>query len=291
MTSEATRAILLGTAQDAGYPSIGCRKACCHGARLNHALHSHPACLAICHPEGKRWLIDCTPEFPRQLDMLDGLCPPQAAAPDLAGILLTHAHIGHYTGLMQLGREALATRELPVYGTARMLDFLRGNAPWDQLVRLGNISLRELVPGTSLELAAGLQLEPLPVPHRAEYSDTVAFRISGRHAALLYLPDIDNWEDCRPSIEELLQDVDHALLDGTFFSGGELPGRDMSRIPHPTVSESLLRFAGLPERTRSGIHFFHLNHSNPLLQPGSEACAQVERAGMQVARPEQEFLL
>ncbi|MEZ5338302.1 MAG: MBL fold metallo-hydrolase [bacterium] len=291
MSDEATRAILLGTAQDAGYPSIGCRNPCCEHARLDHALHSHPACLALCHPDGRRWLIDCTPEFPRQLAMLDGLCPPLNAAPDLAGILLTHAHIGHYTGLMHLGREALATPDLPVYGMPRLLDFLRSNGPWDQLVRLGNISLRELQPSGSLELAPGLNVEALPVPHRAEYSETVAFRISGTRASLLYLPDVDNWEDCQPPIEELLQSVDHALLDGTFFSGSELPGRDMRQIPHPTVSDSLRRFAALPQQKRCGIHFFHLNHSNPLLQPGSEACVQVEHAGMQVARPGQEFLL
>lgn len=33
---------------------------------------------------------------------------------ELGGILLTHAHTGHYTGLLQLGKEEADTRGVPV---------------------------------------------------------------------------------------------------------------------------------------------------------------------------------
>ncbi len=277
-------AVILGTAQDAGYPSAGCQRDCCRRARLDPALARHPASLAIIDAEGGRWLVDCTPHFPQQLAMLDELLPVDAEAPGLRGIFLTHAHIGHYTGLMQLGREVLGTAGLPVYCMPGLRRFLLDNGPWNQLVRIGNIELRELKAGRAVGLPGMLSVEPLPVPHRAEYSETVAFILSGVSHRLLYLPDIDSWEGLDPSIDRLLSEVDIALLDGTFFSGEELPGRNMGEIPHPTVEHSMRRFSGLPELIREKIHFFHLNHTNPLLNAQSPELARLYKLGYRLAR-------
>lgn len=242
------------------------------------------SCLAIIDPgTASRWLIDCTPQFPQQLALLDSLAPSSQPAPGLAGILLTHAHIGHYAGLIHLGREVLGTHSLPVYVMPGMAEFLRSNGPWSQLVELGNIELHLLEAGRPLQLTPSLAVEPLLVPHRAEYSETVAFRISGPSQSILYLPDIDNWDACQPAIEELLETVDLALLDGTFFSGAELPGRDMREIPHPPVTESMARFADLPASVRSRIRFFHLNHTNPLHNPYSPESALLRESGYSLA--------
>ena len=277
-------AIVLGTAQDGGYPSAGCHRDCCLRAQIDTSLASMPASLAIIDPANSmRWLIDCTPQFPQQLALLHSLAPNDQPAPGLAGILLTHAHIGHYSGLIHLGREVLGTRGLPVHVMPRMAEFLRGNGPWSQLVELGNIDLHLLDAGRPLQLSPALQIEALLVPHRGEFSETVAFRISGPGQRLLYLPDIDNWQDCRPSIEQLIESVDHALLDATFYSGAELPGRNMREIPHPTVEDSLTRFTSLDPALRARIRFIHLNHTNPLLDSQSAACAAVRAAGCRVA--------
>ena len=55
------------------------------------------------------------------------------------GIFLTHAHIGHYTGLMYLGREGLGGNKIKVYALKRMASFLRKNGPWDQLIKLNRM--------------------------------------------------------------------------------------------------------------------------------------------------------
>ncbi len=258
-----TQAILLGNAQDAGVPQAGCTCANCQAAWASASHRKWASALSLLDSDTGEWfLIDATPDFREQLHFM------QARAPDarLAGILLTHAHIGHYTGLIHLGYEAMATRELPVYGTSRMNDFLRGHAPWKQLVEQGNITLCELTPDQWHSLTPNISVLPLPVPHRDEWSDTVAFVVRGPARQLLYLPDIDAWEKWPRSLRDVVAEVDVALLDGSFFSLAELPGRDLARIGHPLVMDTATRLAGLT----ADVRFIHLNHSNPLHRPGPE---------------------
>ena len=291
MLESGCTAILLGNSQDAGYPSAGCRRNCCNRVRTGELAGSFASSLAIIDVDGNRWLIDATPDFPRQLELLDRMFPVSDPAPGLAGILLTHAHIGHYTGLMHLGREVLGTKALPVYAMPRMREFLRSNGPWSQLVELGNIDLPDSGLEAGIQLGSRLGIRAIRVPHRAEFSETVAYEITGPNRKLLYLPDIDNWRDCHPAIEELIDSEDFALLDGTFLDANELGGRDMSEIPHPTVRHSMQRFSQLTEDQRRKVHFIHLNHTNPLLDPASTETREVIAAGFQIGRQGQQFLL
>lgn len=61
------------------------------------------------------FLIDATPNLRSQLWYIqhDG---DRATPLELGGILLTHAHTGHYTGLLQLGKEEADMRDVPVRG-------------------------------------------------------------------------------------------------------------------------------------------------------------------------------
>jgi pyrroloquinoline quinone biosynthesis protein B len=260
-------AILLGTAQDGGLPQAGCHCSQCHLARTDPAQRRWVACLGLVdHAAQQSWLVDATPDFREQVHAL------HQHAPDcpLAGILLTHAHVGHYAGLIHLGREAWNTRALPIYASARMAGFLQTNAPWSQLIALGNVALHLLSPGQPLRLSSGLSLTPLQVPHRDEFSDTLAFvargtvRDPGRQ--LFYCPDIDTWERWDRDLRRFLSSMDVALLDGTFFSAGELPGRDIAQIPHPLATDTAGRLAGVD----CAVHLVHLNHTNPLHRPGPE---------------------
>lgn len=278
--------VILGIAQDAGYPQAGCEKECCTAPQGDSSLCRSPASLAIVDPaSGERWLIECTPDFPRQLRGLDEIAPPAAdtRGADLAGILLTHAHIGHYTGLIHLGREAIGADHVPVHVMARMKEFLESNGPWDQLVALGNIDLREMMADDPVQLNDRISVTPFIVPHRDEYSETVGFRIDGPSRSILFIPDIDKWEKWDRHVEDLIAEVDVAYLDGTFYVNGEIPGRDMAEIPHPFIEESIERFAKLPAEERAKIRFIHLNHTNPALRKGSDAHHAIEAAGMAVA--------
>ena len=273
--SSAPYTIVLGIAQDGGYPQAGCNRPDCLAAWRDPKLRRRVASLAIVDPRSQqRWLIDATPDFPSQLRTLDEAAPLAAGAPLLDGILLTHAHIGHYLGLAQLGREVLGARGVRVYAMARMRAFLETNGPWDQLVRLHNIELAPLAAGTEIALNERISITPLVVPHRDEYSETVGFVIRGPSRSILWLPDIDKWEKWTTPLEEVLARVDVAYVDGTFYDAGELPGRNLSEIPHPLMTETSARLASSPLRSR--IRFIHLNQSNPLLREGRAGYAVAE---------------
>lgn len=255
-------AIVLGVAQDGGVPHIGCQQDLCGRARQDPALRQRVASLGLVAGE-KRFLIDATPDLASQLESLNAGRTLADRARPVDGILLTHAHIGHYAGLMYLGREALGARGVPVYATPRMAAFLRANGPWSQLVSLGNIELREIDPDRPLTLAEGLSVTAIRVPHRDEFSDTVAFRIAGPSRALLYVPDIDKWGKWDRRLEDEVAKVGVALLDGTFESEQELPGRSIQDVPHPLVGETVSLLSGKTQG--ADVRFIHLNHTNRLL--------------------------
>lgn len=257
--------VVLGIAQDGGYPQAGCERDDCKAAWRNPSLRRLVASLGIVDPiSGERWIIDATPDFPEQLHRLNELAPSKTPP----SILLTHAHIGHYTGLAHLGREVLGAHSVPVYAMPRMRAFLEKNGPWDQLVRLHNIELRDLQPVTKLN--ERISVEPLVVPHRDEYSETVGFIVRGPSRAILWLPDIDKWEKWSTPLESVLARVDVAYLDGTFHDAGELPRRDLKEIPHPLIVETLAR---LDAAARKKVRFIHLNQSNPWIRGRHEGVA------------------
>jgi pyrroloquinoline quinone biosynthesis protein B len=275
---------VLGIAQDAGHPQAGCKKTCCAGAWSDAHLGHRVVSLAILDPaSGERWFLDASPDFPAQLKHLDDLMPANEGH-GISGIFLTHAHIGHYTGLMHLGREAMGAKNIPVYAMPKMRRFLEESGPWELLVRLNNIALRDLQANETLPLNSRIRIQPLQVPHRGEYTETVGFVVSGPNRSVLYLPDMDKWERWETSIETLIASVDRAYLDGTFFAAGETPGRSMEEIPHPFVQESMQRFSHLPASERNKIHFLHFNHTNPLLRANSPEAAALSAAGMHAAQ-------
>jgi pyrroloquinoline quinone biosynthesis protein B len=231
---------------------------------------------------GKKYLFDATPDIREQLFDLHGSAPDGDYVLD--GVFLTHAHIGHYTGLMHFGREAAGTARVPVYAMPRMKEFLSSNGPWNQLVRLENIELIGLTDAKAVELGADLRVTPFLVPHRDEYSETVGFRIDGPNRSAVFIPDIDKWTLWDTDVRDVVRSVDYAFLDATFFRDGELGGRDMSRIRHPFVSESMQLFEELDREDRARVIFIHMNHTNPLLFDGSPEQAEVEQRGFRFAR-------
>ena len=287
--SKAPYAIVLGTAQDGGIPHAGCYKSCCERARQNQKLRRFPASLALIDPlTRQRFIIDCTPEFPRQLDLLNAHSDRSWG---LSGVLLTHAHVGHYTGLIHLGREVMGTSALPVYAMPRMTEFLHHHEPWRQLVDLGHIELRELVADQTLSLTKSLSITAHLVPHRAEISETVGFKIDGSQHRAFYLPDIDDFDSWDRALETVIEQVDRAWIDGTFFDAKELIGRDLSTIPHPLISETLKRLEMSSEELRAKVHFIHLNHSNPVCQSDHPAYLRVQASGCQLAADGDRFEL
>ena len=258
-----TEAILLGTAQDGGVPHAGCRCRHCNRARADPAFRQFATCLGVVDRANQQsWLIDATPDFREQLYALHDLAPDCP----LAGIVLTHAHIGHYAGLIHLGREVMNARNMPVYVTPKMADFLRDNVPWSQLVALHNIELHLLTPEVPTALGLNLHLMPFLVPHRDEFGDTIAVVVEGPSRRLFYCPDIDAWDAWEYGLRDFVERMDVALLDATFFSADELGVRNLSDVPHPLATDTVARLAGVD----CDVRLIHLNHTNPLLESGPE---------------------
>ncbi|MDP6556101.1 MAG: MBL fold metallo-hydrolase [Pirellulaceae bacterium] len=292
--SSAPYVVVLGVAQDAGYPQAGCQRDCCRRVWRDPSLRGYAACLAIIDPVSQqRWMLECTPDFREQLQLLDRLAPvkSESGTSDLNGILLTHAHIGHYSGLIHLGHEAMGASGIPVYAMPRMIEFLRTSGPWSQLVAFRNIELRSLADQQTIVLNDRIRITPLLVPHRDEFSETVGFRIEGPQHSVLFLPDIDKWDRWNVRVEDVLGTVDRAYVDGTFFADGELPHRSMDQIPHPFIVESIARFAPLSTSECDKIRFLHFNHTNPAHDPNSDAVRTIRAAGHDIARRGEMFSL
>ena len=279
-TSTTAYVMVLGVAQDAGYPQMNCKKECCKQAWGNPDLQRTTSCLAIVDPTtNEQWIIDATPNIKEQLQILK----QKTGTEKLDGILLTHAHMGHYTGLMHFGREVMGTNKIPVFAMPKMITFLEENGPWSQLVELENISLQTLKSDSTFNLNENIKIKPFLVPHRDEFSETVGYEITINRKTLIFIPDIDKWEKWETDITELIKKVDYAFLDATFYKNGELK-RDMSEIPHPFVEESMELFSELPEKDKQKVYFIHFNHTNPLLQEGSNAQKEVFEKGFNIAK-------
>jgi pyrroloquinoline quinone biosynthesis protein B len=283
--------ILLGTLQDAGAPQINCNKKCCQDLFEQADLVRRVSSLGLLDfNTQKKYLFDATPDISKQLHALKK-ASPIATSSIVDGIFLTHAHIGHYTGLMYLGKEAVNTTEVSVFAMPKMSSFISDNGPWSQLVTNRNIALRPLVANQPISLSPTLQVTPFLVPHRDEYSETVGYLIEGPHKKALFIPDIDKWNRWELNLTTELKKVDYAFLDATFYSAKELGNRDMSQIPHPSVLETIQTLKDLSMEERAKVIFTHFNHTNPLLDSTSEATKKVLALGFKIGRIHDRFPL
>lgn len=276
---------VLGTLQDGGAPHIGCNRPCCRNLFLRPATDRKVVCMGVTdtNAEGERVgaLFEATPDFPSQLQAFQSA---QDIPLDRLSVFLTHAHIGHYSGLMFLGREALGAKNVDVWAMPRFREFLTTNGPWSQLVELGNIRLNSLTELQPVSIGESVRVVPLRVPHRDEYSETVGYRIEGPRKAALFIPDINKWDVWERALEEELAKVDYAFLDATFYDAEEVGYRDMAEIPHPFMVETMQRLGGLPSTEKTKVYFIHLNHTNPCLDTTSQAYRTVVGSGFHVAR-------
>ena len=278
--------VVLGIAQDGGAPHAGCEKSCCIEL-WESGKKEKVSSIGIVNPLTKQsWLFDATPDFPSQYRILT-----EKHNTELVGIFLTHAHMGHYTGLLHLGREVMGKKNVPVYAMSRMKRFLETNGPWSQLVTLKNINLKLIENNKDIKIGDQLFIEPFLVPHRDEYSETVGYRIIGKEKSLAFIPDIDKWEKWHGSIFQLALNTDILLLDGTFYSQNEIPHRNMAEIPHPFIIESMETLSELNSENRSKIHFIHFNHSNPAIKDNSPAYHTIKSKRFNLAREGDRFNL
>ncbi len=280
---------VLGTLQDGGAPHMGCDRPCCRNLFLRPATNRKVVSLGISDSKsGQLAMFEATPDVASQWHALQSL---SGQADVLPSIFVTHAHIGHYSGLMFLGREVLGATGIKVHAMPRFRRFLQTNGPWDQLISLGNIVVNPLAEDSIVQVTERVQTLPIRVPHRDEYSETVGYRIVGPNRTVLFIPDINKWELWERDLKRELSLVDRAYLDATFFDASEVGYRDMSEIPHPFMVETMDFLGGLSATEKSKVHFIHMNHTNPCLSDTSSAYRHVVASGFHIAQMDDAYPL
>jgi len=254
------RLILLGSGQDGGSPQMGSPSAGTKRTASSVALVSDlwPPVLFDASPDLRGQYVDHVADH----QMLAGGDP-------FGAVFITHGHMGHYAGLLQFGKEAANTSETPLYGDATVLDFLGANEPWASLFANGNLTQR-LIPADGVDFGR-IAVKAIAVPHRADFTATNAYSIcvDGSPWAL-YVPDIDAW-DLWSEATDVVASHDLSLVDATFGSMDELPGRSIADIPHPLVGDTLTRFSEVAHKTQMVL--IHINHSNALNDSHSDLTA------------------
>ena len=279
---------ILGNTQDAGLPHIGCQHPFCED-NFNVYEEHYTTSIAVVNSDLKKYILfEATPDITFQLNNLKRNIFDEFLLPE--SIYITHAHMGHYTGLMYFGREALGSKDLLVRVLPRMSKFLQNNGPWSQLVDINNIKIEEINFESSTNELSNIIVTPVQVPHRDEYSETAGYIIEGKNKKALFIPDIDKWEKWDRDLSQLAKEFDFLLIDATFYDSKEI-NRDISEIPHPLVTETIDLLSGLDLKNRNKVYFIHMNHTNMMLDPNSELSKLVNGKGFNIARLGQKLFL
>ena len=288
VNSQSEYIYILGNTQDAGLPHIGCEHPFCED-NFNVYEEHYTTSIAVVNSDLKKYILfEATPDITFQLNNLKRNIFHEFLLPE--SIYITHAHMGHYTGLMYFGREALGSKDLLVRVLPRMSKFLQNNGPWSQLVDINNIKIEEINFESSTNELSNIIVTPVQVPHRDEYSETAGYIIEGKNKKALFIPDIDKWEKWDRDLSQLAKEFDFLLIDATFYDSKEI-NRDISEIPHPLVTETIDLLSGLDLKNRNKVYFIHMNHTNMMLDPDSELSKLVTSKGFNIARLGQKLYL
>jgi pyrroloquinoline quinone biosynthesis protein B len=288
VNSQSEYIYILGNTQDAGLPHIGCQHPFCEDSFNVYEEH-YTTSVAVVNSDLKKYILfEATPDITFQLNNLKKNIFDEFLLPE--SIYITHAHIGHYTGLMYFGREALGAKDLTVRVLPRMSNFLQNNGPWSQLVDINNIKIKEINFGLSTKELTNILITPFQVPHRDEYSETAGYIIEGKNKKALFIPDIDKWEKWDRDLSQIAKEFDFLLIDATFYDSKEI-NRDINEIPHPLVTETIDLLSGLDLENRNKVYFIHMNHTNMMLDPNSELSRLVLSKGFNIARLGQKLFL
>ena len=269
---------LLGNAQDAGRPQLGCTEKCCEDARRDTNLSRMPVSLGL---YGEQFgIVETTRCIGDQITLMGNL--------PISEVWLTHAHLGHIEGLGQFGRESLNSKNVKLRCSDSVVDYVMKHPIWKKLIERGNLTFDKFKSDT---------IVPIEVPHRAQDFDTHAILFKGKNNNILFLPDHDTWEKTLDFVEynnpkEWFSSLDAniILLDGTFWNSNELKGRIQANVPHPTVSETL-DLIGEKSVNDPRVIFIHLNHTNPLHYPNSDEYQKVTSLGWEVGEEGMELNL
>lgn len=285
--------IVLGVAAGGGVPQWNCGCATCRAARLDPALQSGQASLAVSADRRNWFLVNASPDLRSQLLATPELHPGPARLrhTPVAGVILTNGEVDAVAGLLSLREGA----SFGLWAPPKVLDILSANSIFDVLPR-DRVPRRALRAGEVLKLPlpdgtpSGLSVEAFDVPGKVPWylegaaeagGDTVGltFRAGGRTAHV-----VAACASVTPEVSERLSGADTVFFDGTLWSDDEmiragLGAKTGQRMGHLSMSGEDGAIAALaPLGIRRKV-FIHINNSNPALRPGSSERLAAEAAG------------
>jgi pyrroloquinoline quinone biosynthesis protein B len=277
---------ILGSAAGGGLPQWNCACVNCVAARAGKIEPQTQSSIAIgagSEEFQSYWLINASPDLSRQIESTTWLQPRRDASRNtpIAGVLLTNADIDHALGLLLLRQQE---KPIVVYAT----DETRAALAWlDRTVaRFCGIEWRSMT-SEFQSLGSSMDFRAIELPGSVAFQ----FRDDSSSRTALFAPSVGNWTE---QLHDAVHTSDLVLFDGTFWNDGELdqvrPGarsaREMNHLPINDGSFDVLRQS--PARRKI---YTHINNTNPILMHGSHERAQVEQAGIEIARDGLEIVL
>jgi len=277
---------ILGSAAGGGLPQWNCACANCVAARagkIDSQTQSSIAVSAGSEEFHNWWLINASPDLPRQIENTTQLQPHRNESRNtpIAGVLLTNADIDHALGLLLLRQQE---KPLVVYAT----DETRAALTWldRTLARFCGIEWRTVTPKFQ-SLGHGMAFRAMELPSSVAFQ----FRDNASGRTALFAPSVGSFTQ---QLRDAVQTSDLVMFDGTFWSDGELgqvrPGaRSAREMNHLPISDG--SFDALCQSPAHRRIYIHINNTNPMLMPGSSERAELEQAGIEVARDGLEIVL
>jgi pyrroloquinoline quinone biosynthesis protein B len=277
---------ILGSAAGGGLPQWNCACVNCVAARAGRIEPQTQSSIAISGDSQEFqncWLINASPDLPRQIESTRPLQPRRNASRNtpIAGVLLTNPDIDHALGILLLRQQE---KPVVVYAT----DETRSALAWldGTLSRFCGIEWRRI----SSEFQP---LNGITAFRAIELRQSIAFQFldetSGRR--VLIAPAVG---ELSGDLSEASEESEVILFDGTFWSDDELaavrPGarsaREMNHLPIGNGSLDFLRRSAARRKV-----YTHINNTNPILMPGAPERSELEKAGIEVARDGLEIVL
>lgn len=291
---------ILGSAAGGGFPqwntNVGLNRRFHEGnTRASARTQSSIAVSA----DGERWLlVNASPDVRQQVLDFPELRPAaETRGTGVAAILLMDSQIDHTAGLLML-REG---EPLPIWSTRPVFEDLTTGLPLlnvlDHFCGAKWHEIDTAAPSFAIDGLAGLSFRAVELssaappysPHRNDPhpGDNIGLlvRDDATGGTLFYAPGLGTPDE---SIAAIARDADCLLVDGTFFTETEMidqgvgvkPAAAMGHLPQSGDDGMLAWLAQFPDTRRVLIH---INNTNPILDPDSDARAVVEDADVEVS--------
>ncbi|HYZ16182.1 MAG TPA: MBL fold metallo-hydrolase [Candidatus Acidoferrum sp.] len=281
---------VLGSAAGGGVPQWNCGCGHCAAARAGLAPRRSQSSFAVSADGARWWLINVSPDVAAQIEDFAPLQPQELRGSPIAGMLLTDANVDHVGGLAVLRQTHPKGFELFSSDVVRRIATVQAAfAPFTEPPhRWHAVAVPFALDG------GALRVTPVPVPGLTPgYAGreripgaVVAYRVEApaTGTSVLFAPVFAAIDEV---LAVALAGVDVAFLDGSFWSDDELraeglddkPARSLGHLPVGGTEGSLGMIGGLRNRRI----YAHLNNSNPLLDPASQASEALRAAGAELA--------